>query len=73
MTCVTGITGIDDARRAAGREQRDRTSSGRRSCNILARTGSSADNAQATHFFMINDDGIFLLRAPRGARERWSC
>lgn len=36
--------------------------------NILARTASSADNAQATHFFMINDDGIFLLRNPSGSR-----
>lgn len=34
--------------------------------NILARTGSSADNAQATRFFLINDDGIFLLRFPEG-------
>ncbi|MEZ4466826.1 MAG: hypothetical protein R3F60_01515 [bacterium] len=34
--------------------------------NIIARTGSSADNCQATHFFMINDDGMFLLRYPRG-------
>lgn len=36
--------------------------------NILARTGSSADNAQATYFFMINDDGIFLIKHPTGAR-----
>lgn len=36
--------------------------------NILARTASSADNAQATYFFMINDDGIFLVRHPTGAR-----
>lgn len=34
--------------------------------NILARTGSSADNAQATYFFMINDDGIFLVKHPTG-------
>jgi len=34
--------------------------------NIVGRTGSSADNCQATHFFMINDDGMFLLRAPKG-------
>ncbi len=36
--------------------------------NILARTGSSADNAQATYFFMINDDGIALLKHPTGKR-----
>ena len=34
----------------------------------MARTGSSADNCQATHFFMINDDGIFLLRHPTGRK-----
>ena len=34
--------------------------------NIVARTGSSADNCQATSYFMINDDGMFLLKFPRG-------
>jgi hypothetical protein len=34
--------------------------------NAVARTASSADNCQATHFFMINDSGIWLLKSPRG-------
>lgn len=34
--------------------------------HITGRTGSSADNCQATHFFMINDDGMFLLKHPTG-------
>ena len=34
--------------------------------NILARSGSSPDNAQATSFFMINDEGIWLIKHPRG-------
>jgi hypothetical protein len=34
--------------------------------NVSARTASSADNCQATSLFMINDAGIWLLRAPRG-------
>jgi hypothetical protein len=34
--------------------------------NVVARTASSADNCQATSFFMINDDGIFLLRQAKG-------
>lgn len=34
--------------------------------NIIGRSASSADNAQATSFFMINDDGIWLLKRPRG-------
>ena len=34
--------------------------------NIVARTGSSADNCQATSFFLINDEGIWLLKYPQG-------
>jgi hypothetical protein len=34
--------------------------------NIVARAASSADNCQATSFFMINDDGMFLLRQAKG-------
>ena len=30
--------------------------------HVTGRTGSSADNAQATSFFMINDEGIWLLK-----------
>jgi hypothetical protein len=31
---------------------------------IKGRTASSPDNAQATHFFMINDSGTYFLRTP---------
>ena len=34
--------------------------------NVIARSGSSPDNAQATSFFMINDDGIWLLKTLKG-------
>src|SRR5690606_21536670 len=34
--------------------------------NVFAAGASSADNAQATHFFMINDEGIWLIRRLRG-------
>jgi hypothetical protein len=34
--------------------------------NVVARTASSPDNCQATYFFMINDDGIWLLQQPKG-------
>jgi len=34
--------------------------------NIIARAASSADDCQATSFFLINDDGVFLLRQPEG-------
>src|SRR4051812_18283390 len=35
---------------------------------VAGRAGSSADNAQATSFFMTNDEGVFLIDRPRGAR-----
>ena len=35
--------------------------------NVAARTASSADNCQATVVFMINDEGIWLIRQPKGA------
>jgi hypothetical protein len=38
--------------------------------NVVARSASSADNCQATIFFMINDEGIWLLRQPRGQEAR---
>lgn len=31
---------------------------------IFGRTASSVDNAQATHFFLINDTGTYLLKRP---------
>ena len=34
--------------------------------NVLGRSASSADNCQATSFFMINDEGIWLIRNLRG-------
>src|SRR3546814_7380983 len=34
--------------------------------NIIGRSGPSADNCQATSLFMINDEGIWLLKRPRG-------
>jgi len=33
---------------------------------VAGRAGSSADNAQATSMFMINDEGIWLIERPRG-------
>jgi hypothetical protein len=34
--------------------------------NVAGRAGSSADNAQATAMFMINDDGVWLIKRPQG-------
>ena len=49
--------------------------------NILARSGSSPDNSQPTHFVMVNDEGTWLLKrlSPpegqvlmRGLPTRWT-
>lgn len=67
ITCVTGVTGI--TMHDGPLTKPDGTSElGTPFLNIVARTGSSADNAQATHFFMISDDGMFLLRHPTGKK-----
>ncbi|MEP6992236.1 MAG: hypothetical protein ABJA80_14990 [bacterium] len=67
ITCITGITGVTThdgpLTKANGTDEL-----GTPFLNIMARSGSSADNAQATHFFMINDDGIFLLKHPTGTK-----
>jgi hypothetical protein len=34
--------------------------------NIVGRTAPSPDNAQATHFFMLNDEGTWLIKRLRG-------
>src|SRR3954453_11537509 len=33
---------------------------------VAGRAASSADNAQATAFFMTNDEGVWLIERPRG-------
>jgi hypothetical protein len=65
IIAITGITGTTThdgpLRKPTGKPEL-----GTPFLNILTRAASSPDNAQATHFFMINDDGQFLLRAPKG-------
>lgn len=59
---ITGITQHDGPfRKKSGRDEL-----GTPFLNIMARSASSADNAQAVSFFLINDDGIFLVKAPEG-------
>lgn len=65
LICSLGVTGVTThdgplTKPDGGREL------GTPFLNIVARTGSSADNCQATSFFMINDEGIWLLKYPRG-------
>jgi hypothetical protein len=65
INCITGITGVTT--HDGPLVKRNGTDElGTPFLHIVARTGSSADNCQATHFFMISDDGIHLLRHPTG-------
>jgi cholesterol oxidase len=59
---VTGFTAHDGPldTRAGGKEL------GTPFLHVVAGTASSADNCQATRFFLINDDGIWLLKRPTG-------
>lgn len=37
--------------------------------NVLGRSASSPDNAQATSFFLVNDEGTFLIRRPSQLKD----
>jgi hypothetical protein len=66
LICSTGLTGVvmhdGPLKKPSGAPE----DLGSMFSNILARSGPSADNAQATSLFMINDTGIWLLRRLRG-------
>jgi hypothetical protein len=66
LICTTGLTGVvmhdGPLKKPSGAPE----DLGSMFANILARSGPSADNCQATSLFMINDEGIWLLRRPRG-------
>ena len=67
LICATGLTGVvmhdGPLKQPSGAPEE----LGSMFWNILARSGPSADNCQATSLFMINDEGIWLLRRLRGA------
>jgi hypothetical protein len=65
ITSVTGVTGVT-MHDGALTKPNGKPELGTPFLHILARSGSSADNAQATYFFMINDEGMWLLRHPTG-------
>lgn len=65
----TGLTGpvMHDGplRRPDGRDEL-----GSPFTNVIGRTASSPDNSRATSFFLINDDGIWLIRTPSDREAR---
>lgn len=60
---VTGVTMHDGPLEKKGGQEL-----GTPFLNAMARTASSADNCQATSFFMVNDEGIWLLKYPMGRK-----
>ena len=65
LICSTGISGVvmldGPLRKPSGAPE----DLGSMFTNVLARAGPSADNCQATFLFMVNDDGIWLIKRPR--------
>ena len=71
LIAVTGITGVTmpdlpyattDGRKLAGTPMLE----------VTGRSASSPDNAQSTHFFLINDSGTYFLREPADPDpDRW--
>jgi hypothetical protein len=63
LIAVTGITGLTmpDLPYAA---EDGKPLAGTPMLEVEGRAASSPDNAQATHFFMINDSGTYLLKKP---------
>src|SRR6187399_1229894 len=62
-TGLTGLSAMHDVplqRKDGGQEL------GTPLVNILSRSASSPDNSQTTSFFMLNDEGTWLIRQPKG-------
>ncbi len=66
LICSTGLTGVamhdGPLKKPSGAPE----DLGSMFWNILARSGPSPDNCQATSMFMINDEGIWLIKRLRG-------
>jgi len=63
LIAATGITGVTMPDMPFTSEE-GKPLVGSPMLEINGRTASSPDNAQATHFFMINDSGTYLLKKP---------
>ncbi len=66
MIVATGVTGLTMPDQPFKTEQ-GKDLVGTPMLEIAGRSASSPDNAQSTHFFMINDSGTYLIKAPADA------
>ena len=62
LIAVTGCTGLTMPDRPFEDPTTGKTIMAKPNLNMAGRTAGSPDNAQGTHFFMINDEGTFFLR-----------
>lgn len=73
IVIASGITGVvrHDGPLAASRDEQELATP---FLNLLGRSASSPDNSQPTHFVMINDHGVWLIRRPGSdeLRDVWS-
>jgi hypothetical protein len=66
LIAATGITGIPMHDMPFETEDGRNIPVGTPMLEMTGRTASSPDNAQATHFFLINDEGTYFLKRPEG-------
>lgn len=64
LICCTGVTGTVMHDGPVKKPSGEAEDLGSMFSNIIGRSGPSPDNSQATSLFMINDEGIWLLKQP---------
>ena len=72
---ATGATGLTMPDRLFSDPQSGDPIMAKPNLNMAGRTAGSPDNAQGTHFFMINDSGTYFLRTlppPEPGEETWA-
>ena len=75
LIAVTGCTGLTMPDRPFADPRNGKPIMAKPNLNMVGRTAGSPDNAQGTHFFMINDTGTYFLRKlppPTSGRRRCS-
>jgi hypothetical protein len=70
LIAATGVTGVTFPDRPF-QDERGHAILGTPNLNMLGRCAGSPDNAQATHFFLINDEGTYFLKRSEAPPAPW--
>ena len=62
LIAITGCTGLTMPDRPFADPRTGKPIMAKPNLNMVGRTAGSPDNAQGTHFFLINDSGTYFLR-----------